>query len=74
VAQVADLPAIEVLIVGGPAFTDQHAQRLNRMRSLRGLILDSTGVNEDGLVALRKSLNNTFVYTSQRRAIAALLW
>src|SRR5262245_55786922 len=44
VAQVAELPAIELLIVGGVAFTDEHAGQLHKLRTLRGLILDCTNV------------------------------
>src|SRR5438093_20618 len=33
---VAQLPAIELLIVGGRGFTDQHASRLHRLRTLSG--------------------------------------
>jgi Leucine-rich repeat (LRR) protein len=71
-AKVADLPAIEILVVGGLAFTDEHAQRLHATRSLRGLVLDSTSVSEEGLVALRAALSEAEVCVSQRRAIAAL--
>lgn len=68
-AQIAELPAIELLIVGGLAFTDEHATRLHRMRSLRGLILDSTSVSDEGMAALREALRGVEVYASQRRAI-----
>jgi hypothetical protein len=72
VADIAALPAIELLAVGGAAFTDEHAQRLHRLRTLRGLILDCTSVTADGLTALREALKGTEVYVSQRRAIAAM--
>src|SRR5262245_19713726 len=64
VAQVADLPAIELLIVGGLAFGDEHAQRLHRLRTLKGLILDSTSVIDDALTALHEALGSTEVYAS----------
>ena len=72
VAEIAALPAIELLAVGGAAFTDEHAQRLHRLRTLRGLILDCTSVSAEGLAALREALSGTEVYVSQRRAIAAM--
>jgi hypothetical protein len=72
VSDLAELPAIELLIVGGPAFGDEHARRLHRLRTLRCLILDSTSVSDDGIAALREVLDTTEVHASQRRAIAAL--
>jgi hypothetical protein len=72
VAEVAELPAIELLIVGGPAFTDEHARRFHGLGTLRGLILDCTRVSDEELTALREALSDTEVYVSQRRAIAAL--
>jgi hypothetical protein len=69
-ADVAELPAVELLIVGGPEFTDEHARRLYKTHSLRGLIHDSTGVTDEELTALRAALSNAEVYASQRRTIA----
>src|SRR5438094_941353 len=37
---VSQLPAVELLIVGGLAFNDDHARRLHGLRTLVGLILD----------------------------------
>jgi internalin A len=76
IAEIADLPAIELLAVGGPAFTDKHARQLHRLHSLRELILDSTSVSDEALADLRASLDDAAhpqdVYISQRRAIVAL--
>ncbi len=69
---VGDLPVLELLIVGGPAFTDEHAQRLHGLTTLQGLILDSTSVTDEGLAAARAALPTAEVYRSQRRLIAAL--
>ncbi len=69
---VADLPAMETLAVGGPAFTDEHLAQLHRMATLRSLVLDGTNVTEEGLAALRAKIPDVDVYRSQRRAIEAL--
>ncbi len=71
VDHVAALPALEMLIVGGLTFTDEHLGRFHRLTSLRGLVLDSTGVSDSGLAALREALPEAEIYESQRRAIAA---
>jgi internalin A len=70
--QIAALPAVEVLIVGGNEFSDEHLRRLHRLGALRGLVLDTTSVTNDGLCALRTFLPEFDVYRSQRRAIMAL--
>ncbi len=70
--QVAGLPAIETLVVGGPAFTDEHLQRLHGLTTLTGLVLDCTEATGDGLAALREALPSLEIYPSERRAIAAL--
>jgi hypothetical protein len=71
IAAIADLPALELLIVGGAAFDDEHAARLHRLHTLKGLILDSTSVTEDGLMALRAALPHADVYPSRRRAVSS---
>jgi hypothetical protein len=72
VAAIAELPAIEMLVVGGPTFKDEHAQQLQRLRTLRCLVLDTTSVSNEAVVRLRESLRNTDVVTTQRSAGAAL--
>jgi Leucine-rich repeat (LRR) protein len=70
--QVAALPALETLVVGGQEFTDEHLRPLHRVSTLRGLVLDSTDVTVAAIDALRKSLPHVDVYQSQRRTIAEL--
>jgi hypothetical protein len=48
-AQLAELPFLETLVVGGRNFTDEHLGALHRIRSLRALILDSTSVSNAAL-------------------------
>jgi hypothetical protein len=69
---VADLPAVQLLIVGGPAFTDEHAARLHGLVTLEGLILDSTSVTDGALTTLRTALPQVEVYQSQRRMLGSL--
>lgn len=69
---VAALPAIETLLVGGPAFQDSHLRRLHDLSTLTGLVLDSTSVTDDALAAVRQARPALEVYRSERRAIRAL--
>lgn len=69
---VADLPALETLVVGRPAFSDQHLRRLHGLKTLRGLVLDSTNVTKEGVSALSDALPQLEVYQSQRWVIATL--
>jgi internalin A len=70
--QVTALPALETLVVGGPAFTDDHLRRLHKLTTLSGLILDSTNVTDSGLAAMREALPQAEVYQSERRTIVTL--
>ncbi len=70
--RVAALPAIQTLVVGGPAFADDHLRRLHGLTTLKGLVLDSTSVTDDGLAALRNALPDVDAYRSDRRAIKVL--
>jgi hypothetical protein len=76
IAQIAELPALELLAVGGLTFTDKHARQLHGLHSLRGLVLDSTSISDEALAELRKSIDDAAhardFHVSQRRAIAAL--
>ena len=67
---VAALPAIETLVVGGSAFTDEHLKRLHGLTTLSGLVLDCTEVTDEGLAALAQALPSLEAYQSERRAIA----
>ena len=54
--QIASLPQLETLVVGGRAFTDEHFSHLKRLKTLSGLVLDSTDVSDDGIEALKQTL------------------
>jgi hypothetical protein len=69
---IVDLPRLSTLVVGGPAFADEHLDRLGRLGSLRLLVLDGARVTDAGLDNLRSRLPEVEIYLSQRRAIAAL--
>ncbi len=62
IEQVASLPALETLTVGGPAFTDEHLRRLQGLATLRQLRLDCAEVSEAELAALREKLISVVVY------------
>jgi hypothetical protein len=65
---VADLPALEILVVGGPAFDDHDLRRLH-VRTLQTLVLDSTAVSDAAVDALRRRIPGVFIYLSERRAV-----
>ncbi len=69
--QVAALPKLEMLAVGGEKFTDEHLQRLQGTKALRGLVLDSADVTPAGVEALKRSLPDLDLHLSPRRLIAA---
>ncbi len=64
---IVGLPRLETLIVGGDDFTDEHLAKLGRIRSLRGLVLDSTDVSDEAICQLRTHLPDLRVHRSQRR-------
>ena len=70
--QVAALPKLETLVVGGLTFTDEDLDRLKEVDTLRGLVLDSTSVTDDGIGALNQTLPALAIRKSQRRAIVVL--
>ncbi len=70
--QIAALPALETLVVGGRSFSDEDLSPLRGVKSLQGLVLDSTSVTEEGLATFSAALPHAVVYRSQRRAIASL--
>jgi hypothetical protein len=70
--RIARLPCLEVLVVGGPTFSDDHLRRLHKLRTLRGLVLDSTSVSNEAVAVLQRALPHVDVRWSQRRSIAAL--
>jgi Leucine-rich repeat (LRR) protein len=69
---VTALPGLETLVVGGPQFGDKQLRRLYGLRSLHGLVLDSTEVAEAGLAEIQQALPALEVYRSARRAVRAL--
>ncbi len=70
--QVASLPALHTLMVGGLEFTDAHLRRLQQIPTLQNLVIDSTSVGDEALAALEESLPGLQVFRSERRAIEAL--
>src|SRR5207244_3505421 len=68
---ISRCPWLEVLVIGGDAVGDLEAASLHRLARLKGLVLDSTRVTEDGAQALREALPELTIHKSQRRAIAA---
>jgi hypothetical protein len=69
---VAALTDLETLVVGGPQFGDEELRRLHGLRSLRGLVLDSTEVTDAGLAEIQQALPEFEVYRSPRRAVRAI--
>jgi hypothetical protein len=69
---VAGLPHLELLVVGGLSFRDEHLRRLHGIASLKSLVLDSADVSPTALAACEQALPGCGVYRSQRRAAAAL--
>ena len=70
--QVTALPKLETLVVGGQKFTDEHLSRLKRLKTINGLVLDSTDVTDDGIEALKQTLTALAIRKSQRRPTIAL--
>jgi Leucine-rich repeat (LRR) protein len=66
------LPQIKTLVVGGHAVADDHARALRSCTSLRAVVLDSTGVSEEGVACLKEALPDVVVYKSMRRACMSL--
>ena len=71
--QVATLPRLQTLVVSSQKFTDKHLSRLKWLKTLSGLVLDSTDVSDEGIRALKQRLPELAIYKSQRQAIAALV-
>lgn len=70
--QITSLPRLETLVVGGLTFADEHLSRLERLRTLNGLVLDSTTVTGDAIEALKQALPALAIHKSQRQAIVAI--
>jgi hypothetical protein len=70
--EVAGLPSLRTLVVGGQKFGDQQLGTLRPLASLQGLILDSTCVTDAAVAALQQARPHLVVYKSPRRAIAEL--
>jgi hypothetical protein len=71
-ADVSRLPQLEELSVAGLAFGDDELRRLHRVKSLRGLVLNSTSVTDEGVAALAESLPQVAIRHKQGRAILTL--
>ena len=70
--QLAALPKLQTLVIGGKGFADHDLAQFNSSYGLKFLILDSTNATEAGVARLKKALPNLNILVSQRRAIAAL--
>jgi hypothetical protein len=69
--RVADLPMLRVLVVGGPAFGDEHLRQLHSLGTLQNLVLDSAAVSDKAIQELRQRIPGAFIYLSERRSV---LW
>ena len=69
---LARLPRLKALVIGGHSVRDRPLMALERMKSLRGLVLDSTKVSDEGVAELNKACHDLVVYKSERRACIAL--
>jgi hypothetical protein len=72
ISQIAELPRLEALAIGGPNFTDEHLRKLRACKTLRVLVLDSTAVSANALAEWQRDHPQTLVYQSERLAIDAL--
>jgi hypothetical protein len=70
--QIAALPRVETLAVGGPTFGDAELRQLRRLAPLRSLVLDTTAVSAEALTAWQDQRPEVYVYSSQRRALRTL--
>lgn len=66
------LKHVEVMIVGGLKFKEEHLDRVARLPALTHLILDSTGVTLEIVNSLLVDRDDLSIFLSQRRAIARL--
>ncbi len=74
IEQVAALPHLETLLVGGSRFTDSHLRQLRSAPRLRGLVLDSTEVTDEGVAALAAARPGLTVYRTDRRLLRDPPW
>lgn len=65
---ISRLPKLEILVVGGNNFTDDHLRRLHRISSLQGLVLDCTNVTDTAIAELERALPKLDIFQSYRRA------
>lgn len=63
------LPRLRTLVVGGFAITDEQLAVLSGVVSLKGVVLDSTAVTDEGIDILRQALPEVVVFRSERRAV-----
>ena len=65
----ADLPEVEVLILGGEAVTDDMLRFASVCESLKAVILDSTLVSDQAIESLRANRPEVHISRSDRRTI-----
>src|SRR5262249_38107554 len=66
------LPRLRTLVIGGHSVGDEQLNAAQRFASLRGLVLDSTKITDEGEKRLKQSLPDLAVYRSDRRALLEL--
>jgi hypothetical protein len=66
------LPKLRTLIIGGHSVGDEQLAALGKIAALRGLVLDSTKVSDQGMERLKEKVPDLFVWKSERRACVEL--
>ena len=69
--ETARLPQLEVLVIGGPKFTDAGLEQLQFSGSMQALIFDSTQVTEGALADLKVRCPNIHIVTCDQQGIHA---
>jgi len=69
---VAQLPHLEVLVVGGSSITDGFLGRIHSLPTLRAIVLDCTDVTDAAIDDLRGSKPGLVVCRTMRRLISGL--
>jgi hypothetical protein len=69
---MGDLPKLQTLAVSGCQFDDQQFSRLSHLQSLRAVLLDSTTVSDDAVLALRAQLPELLVFRTERKAASII--
>jgi hypothetical protein len=66
------LPRLRTLVVGGHSVGDDQVTTLERAKSLKGLVLDSTKASDATVEQLRLTIPDLFVHQSEHRVCAEL--